>query len=346
LKVVTLFAPNEINLSEAEIPIVKDDEVLVKTLQVGICGTDQKMFKGTYSGVHKYPVVPGHEWIGEIQEIGCKVRDGFNTGDRVIGSVSMWCGECLPCQTGNSKGCQRLTHFGLSTNGAAREYFTIKPKFLFKIPSNIDVDTGVLVEPLSVAYHGLELIKNPLPFNSIAVFGAGPIGLSFIAMAKMMGVKKVISIDFLENRLEAAKRQGAHIQINGRDEPIEQIMRDTQRMGVDLCIDAAGGVDGYPPAIHTALKTVRKSGKLLLVGYYHNPITLQLEEIVDKGIILQGKIPGAHIVFQKVIDLLSSSKTNIRDIITSHFSLPNAEIAFKAASQKEREIKVVIRVTS
>jgi 2-desacetyl-2-hydroxyethyl bacteriochlorophyllide A dehydrogenase len=343
MKTITLESPGKFRTSETEMPEIDSDEILVKTLQVGICGTDLKMFNGTYNGLHKYPVIPGHEWIGEIAEIGNQVQ-GFDVGQKVMGSVSMWCGECMPCIAGNTESCDNLAHFGLSANGAAREYFSIKPTFLYKIPTNIDIDTGVLVEPIAVAYHGLSLIGGAKSFNSIVVLGAGPIGLSCIAVAKMTGAREIIAIDYFENRLDAAKNMGATTQINARNEPAEELKNITRGVGVDLCIDAAGEVDGFPPAILTAIKSVHKLGKILLIGYYKKPLPLPLEEIVNKGIVLQGKIPGAQVVFPEAINLLATSKNNIRNIITSHYPLQKAEDAFRVAMDKEKSIKVVMKV--
>lgn len=343
MKVVTLVAPKMLSVSEDEVPKIRNDEVLVKTRRVGICGTDLKVFNGSYSGLHRYPVIPGHEWIGEIVEVGNNV-DSLGKGDKVIGSVSIWCGECISCKKGNTENCEEIAHFGLSADGACRGYFTIKPRFLYKIPNNMDLDVGVLIEPLAVAYHGLSIVGNISNSDSIAIFGAGPIGLSCITMAKTAGVGEIISIDFISKRLETARRLGATVQINAEEDPVERILNLTGRNGVDLCIDAAGEVEGMPPALPNGIKATRKSGKLLLIGFYKTPLPLALEDIVNKGLKIYGKIPGAHVVFQDVIRVLSSSRVHVEDIITHHFPLEKASDAYKTALDKEKAIKVVLNV--
>ncbi|MDP4972100.1 MAG: medium chain dehydrogenase/reductase family protein, partial [Pontimonas sp.] len=173
-------------VSELPIPDIAEDEVLVAARAVGVCHSDIELLEGRYIIPFQYPLIPGHEWSGEVVKVGAKVK-GLIVGDRVVGE----------CVIGDD-------HFGFSISGAAAEFFTAKESWLHKLPDAVDYTNGALVEPFSVAYYALMRVGNVNASDVLVVLGAGPIGLAVTAGAKALGAITVV-VEPVAHRQEAAK---------------------------------------------------------------------------------------------------------------------------------------------
>src|SRR3954454_2027909 len=163
MKAVQFEDVDKLALAEIDTPSIKADEVLVTLRSVGICHSDFELLEGRYIIPFDYPIIPGHEWAGEIAEVGRDVTD-FKPGDRVVG-------ECVIGED----------HFGFSISGAAAEYFIAKPSWLHLLPSNLSWTQGALVEPFSCGYYAARRADNLDASDTAVVFGAGPIGLGVVA---------------------------------------------------------------------------------------------------------------------------------------------------------------------
>ena len=174
MKALQYIEKNKPAVSELPVPEISDDEVLVAARSVGVCHSDIELLEGRYIIPFQYPLIPGHEWSGEVVKVGPSVK-GLKLGDRVVGE----------CVIGDD-------HFGFSISGAAAEFFTAKESWLHKLPDAVDYTNGALVEPFSVAYYALMRVGNVNASDVLVVLGAGPIGLAVTAGAKALGAVTLV----------------------------------------------------------------------------------------------------------------------------------------------------------
>mgnify|MGYP000609482736 CR=1 FL=1 len=184
--------PGEITFREVPVPEVKDDQVLVKIRNIGICGSDIHVYHGKHPFT-KYPVTQGHEVSGEIAEIGKNVS-GFQIGQKVTIEPQVYCGHCYPCRHGKYNLCEELKVMGFQTTGTASEYFAVDASKVTPIPEDMSYEEGAMIEPLAVAVHGVKQMGDVKGMN-ITVIGAGPIGNLVAQTAKGMGAAKVMITD-------------------------------------------------------------------------------------------------------------------------------------------------------
>src|SRR3954471_23919124 len=219
-------------VADLPIPEISDDEVLVAARSVGICHSDIDLLEDRYIIPDRYPIIPGHEWSGEIARVGARVT-GLSPGDRVVGE----------CVIGDD-------HFGFSISGAAADYFVAKPSWLHKLPEGLSWTMGGLVEPFSVAYYALLRAGSVDASNTVAVLGAGPIGLAVTAAASAMGARTVVVEPSAERRAAAEKLGAAHT-VDPAE--AEAFLRElTQGRGADVIAEASG----RPAVMASALELV------------------------------------------------------------------------------------------
>jgi L-iditol 2-dehydrogenase len=240
MKAQLFYGPQDIRYEEIDIPVIGEDEVLVKVRSALTCGSDVKTYMRGHPKMIKKASVFGHEWSGDIVETGDKVEN-FKVGDRIVAVNSVPCYKCHYCRIGRYSLCENLVY----NNGAYAEYIRVPGDILktnaFVIPDNIQYREAAILEPLSCVVHGLEQ-SNIEAGNTVAINGAGPIGLMFIALARLKGAI-VISVDLSEERLRYASDFGADYTINaaGASDQVREVKRLTEgNRGVDIAIDATG----------------------------------------------------------------------------------------------------------
>ena len=179
--------PGEIIFREVPVPEVKENQVLVKIMNIGICGSDIHVYHGKHPFT-KYPVTQGHEVSGEITELGKNVTE-FHVGQKVTIEPQVYCGHCYPCRHGKYNLCEELKVMGFQTTGTASEYFAVDASKVTPIPEDMSYEEGAMIEPLAVAVHGVKQMGDVAGLN-IAVLGAGPIGNSWHRQQKEWGQRK------------------------------------------------------------------------------------------------------------------------------------------------------------
>lgn len=320
------------------IPAISDQEVLVKVKANGICHSDYELLEGRYIVPFTYPIIPGHEWSGEVAKVGRDVKN-FKPGDRVVGECVIGCGACKVCQEGKFTYCPTADHFGFTIDGAVAEYLVARPEWLHKLQDNVDWITGSMIEPFSVAYFGIDGMGGCDASDTVVVLGGGTIGLCATACAKAMGAR-VINIEPLEYRREIAKRLNADYVLDPTaEDTIKAVKQLTDGYGADLVVEASGNA----AALKSTLDYAKNSGRVSFVGInIGNEIPVELGKFQSKGITATGFI-GSPYVWDKVVAFLSQSKLDISPISTHQFPLMKAEEAYAFA----RDIKAnnLVKVT-
>ncbi len=247
MKALIFEAPEKPIVADVPMPSIKDTEVLVKSAAIGICHSDYELLAGRYIIPISYPVTPGHEWSGEIVEVGKAVK-GYAVGDRVIG-------ECVV------RTPERLHHFGFSMNGADREYFAVDQAWIHKLPESISNKTAALIEPFTCGFYALLRAGGVNASETVVVSGGGPIGLVTAAAGVGMGAR-VVLLDPIESRRKVAKKLGADALDPTAGDTVEAIKEMTEGRGADVVIEASG----HDASLANAFTYVREEGRVTMVG--------------------------------------------------------------------------------
>ncbi|QRP49397.1 zinc-binding dehydrogenase [Amycolatopsis sp. FDAARGOS 1241] len=318
MKALRFTAADAVSVDELEVPRIAAGEVLVAARSVGICHSDIELLEGRYIIPFSYPVIPGHEWSGEIVETGADVTD-FAPGDRVVG-------ECVI----------GADHFGFSISGAAAEFFVAKPAWLHRLPDSLSFTDGALVEPFSCGYHALLKAGNVNASDTVVVFGAGPIGLGVTAGAAALGAR-TITVEPAAGRAEAARKLGAELVLDPAAAPIaEQVAESTGGVGGTVVIEATG----RPAVMADVLKVAAHGARIVYVGIdVGGSAPAELGLIQSKELAIRGII-GSPGVWPDTLRFLDRAGLDLSELVTSRFPVSRAAEAIAASRDTARNIKV------
>ncbi|MBM7614427.1 L-threonine 3-dehydrogenase [Alkaliphilus hydrothermalis] len=313
-------------LSEMDIPKIGPKDVLVKVMATSICGTDAHIYSWDAWSQNriKPPYVMGHEFAGEVVEIGADVKS-IQVGDIVSAETHIVCNTCELCTTGKAHICKDTAILGVDTNGTYAEYVAIPETNAWKNPKGIDPAYLAVQEPLGNAVH--TIMSGDIIGKTVAVVGCGPIGIMAVAVAKAVSASKVIAIEVNEYRLELAKQLGADVVINPmKEDPIARILEETEGLGVDVVAEMSGNAI----AIKQALKYIKLGGRMAMLGIPTAEVPLDIaNDIVFKGITIHG-IAGRKMyeTWYQVKGLIESGNLNLDAIITHRLPMEEFEKGF------------------
>lgn len=311
-------APKATEIQRVAVPKIASDEVLIRVKISSICGTDVHIYDwDEWAAARiKTPLIQGHEFAGEIAEVGAEVQD-LNRGDYVSAEGHIACGRCHQCRTGNMHVCRFVKIIGIDRPGAFAEYLAVPARNVIKNDADLPLELATMQDPLGNAVY--TVTNANVPGKTIAVLGLGPIGLMAIAVARGMAARKVIAVGHKNRyRMDLAKKVGADPVLQSGPELAPQILNMTDGEGVDEVLEFSGSEQ----AIQEAVKIVRPAGGIHVLGLYAKPVTFDLSEMVTKGVSMYG-IHG-RLMFKTWYDmggLLKSGNVNLKPILTHRFSL-------------------------
>ncbi len=323
---------NQIKIIEKERPkLIQNTDAIVKVTLSSICTSDLHIINGTVPFANN-DIVLGHEFTGEVVEIGSDVKN-IQIGDRVSANCETFCGTCEFCEKGFINNCiNGGWMLGCKIDGCQAEYVRVPfaDSGLTKLPDNVSYENALFVgDILSSGYWGAKLceIKEN---DTIAIIGAGPVGLCAMQSAKLFGAKKVISIDINETRLTLAKQLNfADIIINPQKCNIEKEMKKYSKYGADCVIEAAGGNN----TLEIAWKIARPNAIIAIVAMYETNQNLPLPQMYGKNLIFKtGGVDATDC--KKLIQLISDKKLNTDYLITDKFNFSDIKKAYKVFSNK------------
>jgi len=308
-------------ISEVEMPrIEQQNEVLVKTKRVGICGSDMHIYHGT-NPLATYPRVVGHEVAGEVVEVGADVTT-LQAGDHVVVEPINYCGTCYACRKGRPNVCEDLSVFGVHEDGGMREFFVLPKHQLHAVDASLEWDEIVLAEPYTIGAQAVwrgEVEEG----DTVLIQGCGPIGICTLKMAKLQGAY-VIMTDLSDERLAFAKENGADKVIHALDESVEEKVMDyTNNEGVNVVIDAVC----LPSTFELGLTVTSPAGTIVCLGFDEKPSQIPQLPITKKELTIVGSRLQTN-QFKKVVELLNSKQLQSNGLITQTFSLDDVEEAF------------------
>jgi L-iditol 2-dehydrogenase len=318
MKVLQFLGDSRYAVNDLDIPPIADDEVLLASRSVGICHSDIELLSGRYIIPFSYPVIPGHEWAGEVVRAGRKVTQ-FAAGDRVVGE----------CVIGTE-------HFGFSISGAAAEFFVAKQAWLHRLPDNLSWTQGALVEPFSCGYYATVRADNLDASDTVVVLGAGPIGLGVVAAAAGKGARVVVAEPEAE-RGALAMRLGAEAVVDpGEPNLAEAVLDRTGGQPPSVVFEASG----RPAAMAAALEVAGFRARLVYIGIdvgRKEPAALGL--IQSKELQIRGII-GSPGVWPQTLRFLSRTNVDLSPLVTKSFPLTDGADAVSTVLKDRTQVKV------
>jgi len=329
MRAVIVKAPGEIHVGEVAEPTPAEGQVIVQVAACGICGTDIHIVDGDLPPT-TYPIIPGHEFGGEIVAIGPEV-DGAAVGDRVAVQPNMPCGRCRPCRIGRSSICETWRAIGVTLPGAAAELVAVPANECYTLPDTISDRAAALVEPLSCAVHGMARLPRGA-VDRFLVYGAGTMGLLIAQLARQAGSPSVSVVDVNPGRLELASRLGASaVAVSGAELPDSD--------GFDVVVDATGVVS----AIEDGLTRVRRGGTFLQFGVSSPGATARFSpyRIYNEEINIIGSM-AVHNSFLPAVELIASGAVNVDALVSDALPLAAYEEAIATfRSGRGRKIHIL-----
>jgi L-iditol 2-dehydrogenase len=342
MKAAKVISPMAIELAEVPIPIPSEDEVLIRVKYAGICGTDLKIYDGSISyakeGLLSYPTIPGHEWSGEVVEVGSKVTK-IKVGDRVTGECHIGCGTCDFCLNGKTNICPDRIRVGIIKKaGAFAEYVTITERAVHILPPPVSYEEGALVEPLTIALHALDKLEN-ISGSSVLVFGLGPIGLLVSQLARTMGATMIIGVDTNPERLSDGVEAGCDYVTSLTEGALKQYVLDTtEGRGVNIVVEAAG----VSALFSLSIELVSPGGQISLLGLSHGKAEITVTQIIAKDLKIFGNMASAR-VWERAINLIATKRINLEALKQTILPFENCKKAMDMAYGKENKpTKVLI----
>lgn len=311
-------------MEEVPVPPIKNNEVLIKVLKTSICGTDVHIYKWDAWAQKTIPVpmVVGHEFMGEIVQIGSGVTK-FKVGDRVSGEGHITCGVCRNCMQGNRHLCTQTLGVGVNRHGCFAEYFNLPEENVFPLPASVKEEVAAIFDPYGNATH--TALSFDLVGEDVLITGAGPIGIMAAAIAKKAGARNVVITDMNDYRLALATKLGATRAVNVQKESLKQVM---QEVGVKEGFTVGLEMAGHPQALNTLLQECQHGAKIALLGILPPGTLIDWDLVIFKMLTLKG-IYGREVfgTWYKMTHMLDSG-LNIGDVITHRFPIKDFQKGF------------------
>jgi L-iditol 2-dehydrogenase len=330
MQALVVLEPSRMEIREVPVPVPGPNEVLARVRAVSICGTDIHLIRGDYPGFWPpaFPFIPGHEWAGEIVELGPGVElYGWKMGDRVAGTSHDACGVCQKCVEGRYNLCENYGRAGLhkqyghNVQGADATYVVQGVKTIFPLPDGLSFDEGAVVDPASIALHVANR-GQVAPGDTVAITGAGAIGLLGGDAARIRGAARVILLERNPGRLAKAAAMGFETVDTSVGDPVATVRTMTGGFGADVVLECAG----VPVTVQWALGMLRRGGRCAAVGIPTVGVEIAMQKLVLDELELVGSRASAG-EMRRVMPLVEQGRMRVRDVMTHRFTLAEYEQA-------------------
>jgi len=343
MKAARFYRANEpFKVEEVPMPEIKPDQVLVKVKACGICRGDLQRFHGEIK-LPFLPMILGHEPAGEVAVLGDNVKSNLKEGDNVA-IIAVGCGECYYCRMGKDNCCDAVaTGLGIAKDGCYAEYAIASPRQLFKLPAGVAIEAGaIMAGPTGTAYHAVNTSAAEAG-ETVVIFGAGCLGTQALQMLKMRGVT-VIMVDIVDKKLNMAKKLGADVVINSKQQnPVSKVREITGGYGVCAAIEFIG----LPQTILQGIDCLRKGGRLVDVGSVMTPFEISLAPFSDKGLSLNKEVSLMTITHfniaeaQKLMSILATGNIDF-ETGTAHVSLDEINKGLEIKENSSEHFRVIV----
>ncbi|MFL6523322.1 MAG: alcohol dehydrogenase [Nitrososphaera sp.] len=331
MRAARIVKPNEpLEVQQLETPKPRGSQVLIKVESSGVCHSDIHLWEGGYEGLEgqflkttdrgvKYPLTPGHEIAGVVDSLG-EEAEGFTKNEKVL--VYPWIGEgrCPACRIGEENLCDKPRSLGVYTDGGYAEYVLVPSyRYLLKTGDELDTDASATLSCSALTAYGAVKNANLKPNDNVVIVGAGGLGLMAIQLAKAVSGSKIIAMDINDEKLGAAKQNGADAIVNSKKEdPVKAVMELTDKMGADSVLDFVNS----SKTVESDIQFLRRRAKLVLVGLFGGELKLSLVTMPTRAYRLIGSYTGT---LSDMVELVSlASRGVIKPLVSNRFKLTQA----------------------
>jgi len=328
-------------------PTPGPNDVVLAVQACGVCGSDMHFYETDkddyilYPGLTRFPTILGHEFAGKVVEVGSQVKT-VKAGDMVTSEEMIWCGRCIPCRNGYPNHCTNLEEIGFTIPGAFATYIAVDEKYCWPINAIAErfgseekaYEVGALTEPTTVAYNGMiERAGGFRPGHYVSVFGAGPIGLAAIGIARAAGAGKIVAFEVSAPRRELARKVGADFVYDPREVSAgDRLMDLSQGQGFNFHVEAAGAPHLTIPEMEKALAI---NAKIVQIGRGAQRVPMYLETFqVRRSQVFGAQGHSGHETFPNVIRLVASGRLDLSPIITARYELKDTVAAIAQSTQR------------
>lgn len=350
MKAIVAYAPGDYRFEIVDTPRAGEGEMILKVEACGICAGDVKAFHGAKSfwggdgnpPYIKAPMIPGHEFVGRVVEIGPKVKGKWKLGDRICPEQIVPCGECMFCKTGRHWMCEKHDLFGFqnNVNGGMAEYVRLTKEALpYLVPENMPIEKAALIEPYGCSFHCVDRARVKTT-DFVVQSGAGTLGLGMIGALRQANPKCLVVLDMNDNRLAKAKEFGADIVMNpGKEDVVSRIKEMTGGYGCDIYIEATG----HPSSVQQGLDCIRKLGRFVEFSVFGEKVSVDWSIISDRKEL---DLLGVHLspfCYDTVIEWIGNGKLPTDGVVSHKLPLEKWEEGFRLAQTGEKgAMKVVL----
>lgn len=337
MKVGMYYRNSDVRVEEQEIPPLGENDLLIKVMASGICGSDLM----EWYRIKRAPLVLGHELTGEIVEVGGKISD-FRKGDRVFATHHVPCDECSCCLSGHATACRKFQEENNFMPGGFSQYLRVSGRSVrtgvLHLPESMSYETGTFIEPLATVVRAMRTI-GLAPGDSVMVYGSGLAGILFVKLAKALGAGAVMVSDITAYRLEMARKAGADIVMDARENVPEVILRENGRLADKVII-----CTGAPSAAEAALSSIERGGTILFFAVDQPGKTLAVDfnPFWRNDITIKTCYGAAPLDNRQALELLSRGTVTVSDMITHRFHIDEIGKAFATAAEPDGVLKVII----
>lgn len=336
MKAVVIEKPGVVVMKEVPFPVPQPGFARVKVAAAAVCATDLEVLTGRIPA--NYPLTPGHEWSGVVDAVGSS-EDEHWIGKRVIGSNDVVCLKCDACRSGNWRYCKDFEEIGFKRDGAYAEYIIVPAYGLCELADHVSFEEAALCEPLGVALGTLEKAKAKFAETCLIV-GAGSIGLCMLAVAKAMGMRRIVVCATSKKRLGIAEEMGAYATIATSECDLEEEMKKIHPGGTDVVIDATG----IESCIQQCLRLAKKGGRVLLAGYGRGKImNIRMDDVHINNLQVIGA--GNNWNMHKLAaTLMADGIIDLKPLVTNVMLLDNYQEALEMAEKRPLDfVKAVFK---
>lgn len=338
MKAVVYKEPRNYAVCEIEKPKVKPNQVLIKVMSCGICRTDAHIHDGDF--ISKFPLTTGHEFAGEIVEVGDETW-GFSIGDRVTADNTVMCGECYYCRRNQPLFCENFYSLGCNGPGGFAEYVVVNFDKVFHVSDALTYDQACFAEPLSCAVHGMDVIDIKCG-DDVLIFGAGPTGILLTQLIKFGGAANVVVCASSQDKLDLIEKNGYAKTIlmdrNNYNRHTKKLKEQFPK-GFDVVIDATG----VPAVLEQCFVFPKATGKIVVYGVTGNDAKISISpyQIFEKELKLIGSFAQSH-CYDRALKYLEQGIVKVDDLITQHFTLDEFPKAMDQMLNGRGQLKILV----
>ena len=350
MRSAVIFGPDDLRVVEKPVPTPGPGEVLLRVEAASLCGTDLKIRAGSFFPSQPPPgtFTPGHEYAGTVVALGQTV-DEFAIGDRVVVEAHRGCMRCENCVRGRYTAClnygraeQGHRAMGMSVDGGFADYVVNHVTTLYRLPDLVSFEEAVMITTAGTSMYAIDTMGGLVAGESVAVLGPGPVGLTAVQILKSLGAERVFLTGTRDSRLELGQSLGADVVCNVREgDAVEAVLEATGGRGVDAVLECSGAAE----AVDQAIRMCKPAGRIVLVGYFHGPVTADLNRAVKTGLTLYTIRGEGNRSVGRCVSLAAHGTLRTEPLITHRFPLEAIGEAFDTFAERRQDaIKVVLQI--